>query len=271
MVNLMLLENLPDSLYGLPDIEVVLKSRSSSIVFKSLSESLVNKRMYLSCSAVLLVMKGSQEILNYEGSSFIVEENEMVFLPKDLYVVSDFITDGGGFDAYVFFIDNSIFDKFLLMHPVEKSEEKLKNRILKIAVSEQIKSYLKSLDEVYKKSGSNHALLEVKILEFLLLLVIQEGTREFISSLISPVEKRSIKRFMEDNYLNNLKVSDYALLTGRSVSTFNRDFKRLYGITPKKWLISRRLHKSHELLCSTSLNVSEVSMEVGYENVSVVA
>ncbi len=267
----MLLENLPDSLYGLPDIEVVLKSRSSSIVFKSLSESLVNKRMYLSCSAVLLVMKGSQEILNYEGSSFIVEENEMVFLPKDLYVVSDFITDGGGFDAYVFFIDNSIFDKFLLMHPVEKSEEKLKNRILKIAVSEQIKSYLKSLDEVYKKSGSNHALLEVKILEFLLLLVIQEGTREFISSLISPVEKRSIKRFMEDNYLNNLKVSDYALLTGRSVSTFNRDFKRLYGITPKKWLISRRLHKSHELLCSTSLNVSEVSMEVGYENVSVVA
>ncbi|MBL4673950.1 MAG: helix-turn-helix transcriptional regulator, partial [Arenicella sp.] len=71
-----------------------------------------------------------------------------------------------------------------------------------------------------------------------------------------------------ENYLSNLKISDYAILTGRSDSTFNRDFKRLFGTTPKKWLITKRLSKSHQLLCNTELNVTQVAIEVGYENVS---
>jgi transcriptional regulator GlxA family with amidase domain len=73
---------------------------------------------------------------------------------------------------------------------------------------------------------------------------------------------------MEDNYLGNLKINDYAILTGRSVSTFTREFKRLYGITPNKWLIKKRLKKAHDLLNDTNMNVTQVSMEVGYENIS---
>ncbi|WP_223670527.1 helix-turn-helix domain-containing protein [Kangiella shandongensis] len=73
---------------------------------------------------------------------------------------------------------------------------------------------------------------------------------------------------MESNYLGNLKVSDYAALTGRSLSTFTREFKRLYGTSPNKWLIQKRLEKSSELLEKTSMSVTEVAMEVGYENVS---
>ena len=73
---------------------------------------------------------------------------------------------------------------------------------------------------------------------------------------------------MEENYLNNLNIHDYAVLTGRSISSFNRDFKRLFGTTPKKWLISKRLNKSHELLNTTKLNVTQIAMEVGYENIS---
>lgn len=264
----MLLEILPSSLYESPNVEVILRNRASSIIFKSLTESLVNKKMYLSSSAILLVMKGEQKILCYEGTNLVVKENEMVILPKDLYVVSDFVTSHNNFNAYVFFIDDLIVKKFLLFHPLKKTEKKLKNKILKTTVSDQIDNYINSLNRVYKKRKSNHALLEIKILEFLLLLEIQDSSKSFISSLISPIEKRSIKKFMEENYLNNLKINDYALLTGRSISTFNRDFKRLYGTTPKKWLISKKLHKSHELLRSTNLNVSEVSIEVGYENTS---
>ena len=100
------------------------------------------------------------------------------------------------------------------------------------------------------------------------MLELQDNSKAFISSLVSSIQKRSIKKFMEENYLNNLNINDYALLTGRSISTFNREFKSLYGTTPKKWLITKRLNKSHEILKNTNLNVTEVSMEVGYENVS---
>ena len=105
--------------------------------------------------------------------------------------------------------------------------------------------------------ASNNSLSEIKIIEFLLLVGIQDGAKSFISSLICPIKKRGIKQFMEDNYLANLKINDYAVLTGRSVSTFTREFKRLYGTTPNKWLINKRISKAHDLLNNTNMNVTQ--------------
>ena len=264
----MLLEILPTSLYDSPNIEVILKKNGSSINYKSLSESLVNKKMYLSSVAILLVMNGEQVIKDYEGADLVVKENEMVLLPKDLYVVSDFVINNKSFEAYVFFIDDLLIKKFLLLNTTNFNKNKSIARTQKTKTTPQVIKYVHSLREIYKNTVNNKALLEIKVLEFLLLLELQDSSKLLISSLISPIKKRSIKEFMEDNFLENLKVNDYATLTGRSISTFNREFKRLYGTTPKKWLIKEKLKKSHELLTSTNLNVTQVSMEVGYENVS---
>lgn len=264
----MILEILPSSLYGLPNIEVILRNNASSIVFKSLSESLEKKKMYLTSVAILLVMKGEQIIQDYEKTDLVVKENEMVILPKDLYVVSDFVTNQDNFEAFIFFIDEQLIKKFLLVNSTKQDENKIKNTVLKTKISHQISLFTLSLSELYKSTQNNNALLEIKVLEFLLLLELQDNSKPLITSLINPIKKRNISEFMEENYLSNLKISDYAALTGRSNSTFNRDFKRLFGTTPKKWLITKRLNKSHELLCNSELNVTQVAMEVGYENIS---
>ena len=264
----MILEILPSSLYGLPNIEVILRSNASSIIFKSLSESLVDKKMYLSCAAILLVMKGEQIIQGHEQTDLLVKENEMVILPKDLYVVSDFVTKQDNFEAFIFFIDDQLIKKFTLINSIKQNEHNVKNNVLKTNISHQIAQFTQSLSDVYRNTSDNNALLEIKVLEFLLLLELEEHSQLLISALINPIKKRNISEFMEKNYLSNLKISDYAALTGRSISTFNRDFKRFFGTTPKKWLITKRLSKSHELLNNTELNVTQVAMEVGYENVS---
>jgi len=264
----MILEILPSSLYDLSNIEVILKNKSSSVMFKSLSENLENKKMYLSSVAILLVMKGEQIIQNYEKTDLVVKENEMVILPKDLYVVSDFVTNQDNFEAFIFFIDAALINKFLLVNATKQNEDKIENTVVKAKITHQIHLFICSLTELYKDRQNDQALLELKTLEFLLLLERQENTKPFISALINPLKKRNISEFMEANYLSNLKVSDYATLTGRSDSSFNRDFKRLFGTTPKKWLITKRLRKSHELLKNTHLNVTQVAMEVGYDNVS---
>lgn len=264
----MILEILPNSLYGSPNIEVLLKNNTSSIISKFLSKNLVNKRMYLSTVAILLVLKGEQIIKDYDGADLTIKENEMVLLPKNLYVVSDFVTSQNKFEAVIFFMDDLLIKKYLLLHIEKPNKNKLKNRVVKTEITTQVSKYIHSLSEIYKNTTNNQALLEIKVLEFLLLLELQDNSKALISSLTSPIKKRNIKEFMNENYLGNLKINDYAILTGRSVSTFNRDFKRLYGTTPNKWLIRKRLSKSHELLNNTNLNVTQVSMEVGYENVS---
>jgi len=217
----MILEILPSSLYKQPNIEVALKNKGSSIIFKSLSESLENKKMYLSSVAILLVLKGEQIIQNYDGSKLTVKENEIVILPRDLYVVSDFIAEQGSFEALIFFIDELILNRFIKLCSKNLINKKLTSKVLKAEIGDQVTQYVRSLNDIYKGAENNEALLELKLLEFLLLL--------------------------EQN---------------------SRDFKRLFKTTPKKWLIAKRLDKSHELLRTTQLNVTEVAVEVGYDNVS---
>ncbi|MDO4181215.1 MAG: AraC family transcriptional regulator [Bacteroidales bacterium] len=80
--------------------------------------------------------------------------------------------------------------------------------------------------------------------------------------------KIDIMDFMEKNYKNELSMQEMAYYTGRSLSTFKRDFKQYSDLTPQKWLIQRRLHAAHELIRKGGRKVSEICYEVGFKNLS---
>ena len=73
---------------------------------------------------------------------------------------------------------------------------------------------------------------------------------------------------MNANFAKPLSIEDYAYLTGRSISSFRRDFVDLFGVSPKQWLIDKRLAKARELLTRNGTTVSQIALEVGYENFS---
>ena len=72
---------------------------------------------------------------------------------------------------------------------------------------------------------------------------------------------------MLEHYDKNLTISDYASLSGRSLSTFNREFKKKYNKTPKQWLIEKKMQKAHTYL-NTGQNVTNTAFALGYQNVS---
>ncbi len=53
-----------------------------------------------------------------------------------------------------------------------------------------------------------------------------------------------------------------------SVSTFKRNFEKVFYLSPAKWLKEKRIEKAEFLLQASDKNVSEVAMEVGFENPS---
>jgi len=72
---------------------------------------------------------------------------------------------------------------------------------------------------------------------------------------------------MLEHYDKNLSVSDWASLSGYSLSTFNRKFKKKYNISPKKWIIQQNMKLAHEALKNGS-SVSVCASEYGYSNTS---
>lgn len=77
-----------------------------------------------------------------------------------------------------------------------------------------------------------------------------------------------IERVMEENFLFNLKVGEFAKLCGRSLSAFKRDFRDIFKTSPSRWIKSKRLEYARSLLIDSNLNVNQICYDSGFINVS---
>ena len=80
--------------------------------------------------------------------------------------------------------------------------------------------------------------------------------------------KIDIEAFMQQNYHFNVQLQRFAYLSGRSLSTFKRDFEKIFKMTPSRWLVKRRLQEAYFLLREKGAKSSEVYLDLGFENLS---
>lgn len=74
--------------------------------------------------------------------------------------------------------------------------------------------------------------------------------------------------YMEKNFMFNLSLEKFSYLTGRSLTTFKRDFGKLFNTTPQRWLTKKRLELAHYQLAEKNKKPIDVYYEVGFENLS---
>ena len=72
---------------------------------------------------------------------------------------------------------------------------------------------------------------------------------------------------MEKNFRSDRSMTEFAKASGRSLSTFKRDFKKMSELSPERWLTDRRLRAAIELL-RRGRRVSDACFDVGFKNVS---
>lgn len=80
--------------------------------------------------------------------------------------------------------------------------------------------------------------------------------------------KVNLVEFMEANYMFNVPLSTFSYLTGRSLTTFKRDFKKAFQLTPQRWLTQKRLALAHYQLAEKHRKPVELYLEVGFENLA---
>ena len=80
-------------------------------------------------------------------------------------------------------------------------------------------------------------------------------------------QKIDLKEFMEKNFRCDMSMSEFARSSGRSLSTFKRDFKKMSALSPERWLTDRRLRAAFDLL-KRGRRVSDACFDVGFKNVS---
>lgn len=70
--------------------------------------------------------------------------------------------------------------------------------------------------------------------------------------------------YVLEHYQERIQISDLADLIFLSVSQLDRKFKKLYQITPQKYILRVRINAACQLLTRTEKRVSEIALESGF-------
>ncbi|MGI4864567.1 MAG: helix-turn-helix domain-containing protein [Janthinobacterium lividum] len=111
-------------------------------------------------------------------------------------------------------------------------------------------------------------LLAVKITEVIEILRSLDPQSDGVLADFSEPGKLNLVEFMEANYMFNLSLSKFSYLTGRSLTTFKRDFKKAFQLSPQRWLTQKRLALAHYQLAEKRRRPVELYLEVGFENLA---
>jgi AraC-like DNA-binding protein len=111
-------------------------------------------------------------------------------------------------------------------------------------------------------------LVKIKIKEAILIFMQANPQLKNILFDFNEPWKIDLEAYMNEHYQYNGSLDQFAYLTGRSLSTFKRDFERIFKTTPNRWLLQKRLEEAHYLLKEKKMRATDVYLDVGFKDYS---
>lgn len=115
--------------------------------------------------------------------------------------------------------------------------------------------------------SENFLRLKIQELLYILAETDQTGNNKLILSSLFQANEYEFQEVIQTHLFEELKIEDLAFLTQMSLSSFKRKFKQIYGTSPNKYFISKRLEKAQLLLRTTQLQVSSIAYDCGFTDV----
>lgn len=145
-----------------------------------------------------------------------------------------------------------------------KSSEKINNDFL-------IQKYIEGLLFYFENpSLINEDILILKVREIILLLSQTqnaESIQVILSQLFSPTTY-TFKQIIEANLFSQLTIEELAQQNNLSVSSFKREFAKLYHDTPANYIKAKKLEKAAELLQVSDQRITEIAFDCGFNDLA---
>jgi AraC-like DNA-binding protein len=116
----------------------------------------------------------------------------------------------------------------------------------------------------------NDDVLILKLKEIILLLSQTRNAaaiQAILSQLFSP-GTYAFKQIIEAHLFSQLSVEELAGLTHLSLSSFKREFAKLYNDTPANYIKTKKLEKAAELLAASNQRITDIALECGFSDLA---
>ncbi len=213
-------------------------------------------------SGVLAIKDGMHEHFFSKDSFRFIKRNTLVKFTKLPEKDDDYT-------SMSVFLDQQTLKDLSLQYGYKGEKQSSEQQILSLPHHKLLQNYISTLppyDELLNED--NVILRSLKIKEIVVLLLkVQPDLINVLFDFTEP-GKIDLEAFMNKNFRFNVSLEKFAYLTGRSLSTFKRDFEKVFSMHPGKWLQQRRLQEAYYLIKEKKAAPSEVYVDVGFEDLS---
>ena len=153
----------------------------------------------------------------------------------------------------------------------KKHEESISNSIEKVVSNQLISSFFENIQLYFNESNYlDEDLTQIKTKELISLLINtdQIGSIKNIFNCLFEKKEYEFQEVIQDNLFEDLSIENLAFLTNHSLSSFKRKFSSIYGVSPNKYIVSKRLEKAQSLLNSDERSISQIAFDCGFSDVS---
>lgn len=223
------------------------------------------------CNYLIYILTGKKRWRSLDREYF-GKPGDALFLKKGAYVVEQFLDEE--FCSLIIFLPDDFIRTVMQNHSLRnpgKTIDVKEEPVFWVNVNPILKSYFHSILSYFpQQQPPPDPLLKVKFEEFVINILSNTQNPPLASYFeqICSNSKISIREIMEANFAFNMNLEEFAKLSGRSLSTFHRDFKKEFETPPGKWLTRRRLEHAKLLLETTDKSVNEIAFDSGFENPS---
>lgn len=218
----------------------------------------------------LLMQLAGEVTFRHAGQTLRLQAGEMVLMRRSTAVEFERKGDESDvFDSLIFCIKDELLTEFLTTQQVRIPPQNDEVPVRVGQMDDFLTAFAQSLRPFFDNPKSvNPGLLRLKLMEMLYdIMEHHQGMFRQMLQLHQPA-RIDIHRVVEQHYSSPITIEEMAYLSGRSLSSFKRDFQTAYGTTPARWIREHRLLKAHELLTASSISVSDVCFSLGFENLA---
>ena len=212
-------------------------------------------------------ISGETKIVQAEGT-YIFKAGDIFLIPRNqLATIINYPKDGLPHKTVVMHLSLTRLRDFYSGLNL-KLRRSLSQKIRRYNDHPLLESCLASLIPYFEMKDIPENIASLKLTEAISILrAIDEEIDDVLANFEEP-GKIDLAGYMEKNFMFNMPIEKFGYLTGRSLTTFKRDFKKIFNTTPQKWLTQKRLELAHYQIVEKSKKTIDVCYEVGFENLS---
>jgi len=242
---------------------------NAEIVFTCSEASFYNTEIIAEEHSIVRVLSGELKVIQ-SNKTYVFGVGETYLFPRNrLATLIKSQKDGLPYKAIVVKLTQDVLRVFYEQKKIQVNLVSKTDCIIPLPKSLLLDSFFSSMlpyfDLDYKLPQE---LSQLKIQEAITVLRSINKDIDNVLSDFSEPHKINIVEFMEHNYMFNMPIEKFGYLTGRSLTTFKRDFKKAFNTTPQKWLTKKRLELACYQLTKKNRKPIDIFYEVGFENLS---